>query len=162
LNEQQWIDKMLDHKLRAGWGSRVISFIYDLIYLFLIMFFVSAFTTLWMMMIAQPPEDIELWEIRQYFKDNFPHLLLIDQIIKGVMFIAYFFIVPLISRDHRTIGMVTLGVSLMNDQGEDISRSQYLQRELIKWFVFPGFFLVFGAEKRTLHDKLSNTYMVLN
>lgn len=162
MSEQQWIDKMLDHKLRAGWGSRVISFLYDLIYLFLIMFFVSALTTLWMLAIAQPPDEIEIWEIRQYFKDNFPHLLLIDQIIKAFIFIVYFFLVPLLGKDHRTFGMVTLGVSLMNDQGEDISRSQYLRRELIKWFFFPGFFHVFGPEKRTLHDKLTKTYMVLN
>lgn len=162
MNEQRWIDKMLDPKLRAGWGSRVISFIYDLIYLFLIMFFVSALTTLWMLITAQPPDEIELWEIRQYFKDNFPHLLLIDQIIKGCLAIAYFFVIPIISSEHRTLGMVTLGVSLMNDQGEEVSRLQYFQRELIKWFFFPGFFLVFGSEKRTLHDKLSNTYMVLN
>jgi uncharacterized RDD family membrane protein YckC len=153
---------MVHPSLRAGWGSRVTSFLYDLIYLFVIMFFISALTTLWMIITAQPPEAIELWEIRQYLKDNFPELLLIDQIIKGVIFIAYFFLIPLLGDDHRTFGMVTLGVSLMNAQGEGVSRIQYLRREFYKWTLFPGFFLVFGKEKRTLHDKLTETYMVLN
>jgi uncharacterized RDD family membrane protein YckC len=162
LNEQRWIDKMLHPSLRAGWGSRIISFLYDLIYLFLIMFFISALTTLWMLMTAQPPEGIQLWEIRQFFKDNFPHLLLIDQIIKGITFIAYFFLIPLLGQDHRTFGMVTLGVSLMNDKGGSVSRLQYLLREFYKWILFPGFFLVFGKEKQALHDKLTKTYMVLN
>lgn len=159
--EQEWIARILDPRMRASWLARLVCFLYDCIYLFLIIFLTSVFTTIWMLISAQPPYDLELFEIRQYLLDNHPEMFVIDRIIKVIVAILYF-LVPAFTRNPRTLGMVSFGVSLMNDQGDDISAKQYLKRECLRWLLFPGFFLALGPEKRALHDRLTNTYVVLN
>lgn len=162
MKSQHWIDKMLDPRMRAGWLPRTISFFYDLVFLSLLLFIASAITTIWMMATADPPKDIDLLEIRQYFLDHHPQLLLIDQIIKVFIGITYFFFIPLLGNDHRTFGMVAMGISLMNEQGESVTRKEYLLRECLRWVIFPGFIYAFSKEKRALHDRWTKTYVVDN
>ncbi|WP_202078676.1 RDD family protein [Caldalkalibacillus salinus] len=162
MDDQKWIDKMLAPQLRAGWQSRAVCFFYDGVYLLLLMLGMTFLTTIWMLIIVEPPYTMDPLEIRRYLVDHHPHLLMVDHALKVSAFVLYFFMFPLIGHDYRTLGMVTFGLSFMNEKGQRITRRQYLVRETCKWLMFPGCYQVLKKDKRALHDKWAGTYMVLN
>lgn len=160
--EQEWIEKLLDPRMRASWSARLVCFFYDCLYVFLILFLASVFTTIWMLIVANPPYDLHISEYRQYFLEHHPQMFVVDRIIKAILILLYFLVIPAMKKDPRTLGMASFGVSIMGSRGEEITGKQYLKRELLRWLLFPGFILAFGPERRALHDRLTNTYVVLN
>lgn len=153
---------MIDPHMRAGWFSRCVAFFYDLVYVTIALLLISIFTTLWMLFTAEIPTEMEVWDIREYLLEHYPQMFIINRIIQAIAAISYFFVFPIISSEHRTLGMLTAGISLMNEVGEEVTRKQYLARELLKWILFPGFILAFKKEKQALHDKITNCYVVIN
>ncbi|MBP3950810.1 RDD family protein [Bacillus suaedae] len=151
-------EKRVEVKLRAGGWIRLIALFYDLAVLAMFLFMFAGGTTLWMMISTDTPFIGNPELAREYIMEHEPHLFIINWIILGIVFLFYQYVYPTFKR--QTFGMLFTDLTVVNEQCKEITKSQYIKRELLKLILFPTFFLAFGTEKRTLYEKYSNTYLL--
>ncbi|PYZ95004.1 hypothetical protein CR194_05675 [Salipaludibacillus keqinensis] len=143
---------------RAGGFIRMLAFFYDLVVLAMVLFMFGAASTLWMMVSTDSPFISDPVGTREFIFENEFHLYLINWVVLGSVFLFYQYIYPMFKR--QTIGMQITDITIVDEHERKISKIKYVQRELLKILLCPGFFFSFGKDKRALYDKLSNTYLM--
>ena len=155
--EEKWVKRLLDTQQRAGGWIRMWAGFFDFIFLTLIMIVTAAVTTSWMFVQSQSPSD-NIDYIRQYIWENEFHLYVINWIVLLIVFLTVHFIYAV--RDKRTIGMIIVDLYVYNERAEKPNAGQFFIRELLKYLLFPFFLMSFSSSRRTLYDKITNTYLV--
>ncbi|OIJ15490.1 hypothetical protein BKP35_00400 [Anaerobacillus arseniciselenatis] len=167
--DQKWIEKMLDEKHYAGIVSRLVAFFYDLVALVVTFIVVGNVMTMWLVVQSNSPmtEDVSpmgalsgvnLTELRAYIYEHEFHLMVINWIVIVLALLLIQYIFPMFKR--QTIGMKILGLYLKDEKAQDITKKQYLKRELFKLIMFPTIFQMFGKEKRPLYDRRAKVYLL--
>jgi uncharacterized RDD family membrane protein YckC len=155
--EEKWINRLLTEDQRADGWIRIWAGFFDFIFLALILIVTSAITTFWMIVQSEAPSDnIEF--IRRYIWEHEFHLFLINWGVTLSVFIFIHIIYAL--KDKRSIGMKIVDLYVYNEKAEKPSGVQFFIREMLKYLLFPFFFMSFGSDRRTLYDKLTKTYLV--
>lgn len=156
--EQKWVNKMLDEKYQAGLVSRLVGLFYDLMTLAIALLIVGTLTTRWMYGQTNAPELNDMVLIREYIWKHEFHLFIINWIILAIVAILIQYIFPTFSK--QTVGMKMVGLYLRDENAKEISKSQYLKRELMKLYLFPTLFLSLKKGKRPLYDEKSKSYLL--
>ncbi|MCT8138325.1 RDD family protein [Anaerobacillus sp. CMMVII] len=159
LKSEVWIKRLLAKQYRAGIRSRFFAFIYDMFCLYFVWVFVGIFTSAWMVLSSDAPLDYNLLEVRDYILQYEAHRFYINIGIQLIAVILYIFVLPIAILEHRTLGMMLLGIKFLDENADEITTKVFLKREILKWILFPGFFLSLSKEKRSTADKLSGTYV---
>lgn len=156
--EQKWVNKMLDEKYQAGLFSRLVALFYDLVTLTVALLIVGTLTTRWMYGQTNAPELNNMVIIRQYIWEHEFHLFVINWVVLATIAILIQYIFPTFSK--QTVGMKMVGLYLRDENAKEISKSQYLKRELMKLYLFPTLFLSLKKGKRPLFDEKSKSYLL--
>ncbi|QOY33820.1 RDD family protein [Anaerobacillus isosaccharinicus] len=157
LNEE-WIQKLTAVHYRAGIGSRILGFIYDLITMFFLWVIVGIFTTLWMLVTSNAPGDDFIF-IRTYILENEPHLFYTAIGIQIFVLLLYLFVLPVTFKIPRSVGMMMAGTKFLDMNANEITKLTFLKRECLKWILFPGIFLSLRKSKQSAADSLTKTYV---
>ncbi|MFC0560472.1 RDD family protein [Halalkalibacter alkalisediminis] len=155
--EEKWVKRLLDKHQRAGGWMRLWAGLFDFIFLALIMIITAAITTSWMFVQSESPSD-NIEYIRHYIWENEFHLYIINWIVLLVVFFTVHLIYSV--REKRTIGMIIVDLYVYNERAEKPSAAQFFIREMLKYLLFPFFLTSFASSRRTLYDKITNTYLV--
>ncbi|RXJ00404.1 hypothetical protein DS745_12815 [Anaerobacillus alkaliphilus] len=151
VRSELWIKRLLADRYRASFSMRFLSFCYDMLGLFLLWLLIYSVITGWLVISAEvSPFDYS------YLREHKPHLL---YLALGWVTFFYIFIFPLINAERQTMGMMLIGLKIVDENAEKLTRVGFLKRECLKWVLFPGFFLTLTSEKQSLADKLSKTFI---
>lgn len=156
--EQKWVDKMLDEKYQAGLFSRLVALFYDLMTLAVALLIVGTLTTRWMYGQTNAPELNNMVLIREYIWEHEFHLFVINWAVLGAIAILIQYVFPMFSK--QTVGMKLVGLYLRDENAEEISKGQYIKREIMKLYLFPTLFFSIKNGKRPLYDEKSKSYLL--
>ncbi|QOY36697.1 RDD family protein [Anaerobacillus isosaccharinicus] len=156
--EQKWINKMLDEKYQAGLFSRLVALFYDLMTLAITLLIVGTLTTRWMYGQTNAPELNDMVMIREYILEHEFHLFVINWVVLATVAILIQYVFPMFSK--QTVGMKMVGLYLRDENAIEISKVQYVKRELMKLYLFPTLFLSLKKGKRPLYDEKSKSYLL--
>ncbi|MFN7251377.1 MAG: RDD family protein [Anaerobacillus sp.] len=156
--QERWVNKLLDEKYYAGFWTRIIGVFYDIITLSVALVVVGTITTRWMFGQTQAPDLNDMVLVRQYMWEHEIHLFVINWLVLATVAILIQFVFPTISR--QTVGMKMLGLYLRDEHAKEISKRQYLKRELMKLYLFPTIVFSLQNRKRPLYDEKSKTYLL--
>ncbi|WP_026672112.1 RDD family protein [Alkalihalobacterium bogoriense] len=156
--EKELKDRFLHRDLRAGGIIRTIALFYDAVILGMVLYMVAGGTTLWIMTNTETLFIGNPERARQDILENEPHLFIINYVILGSIFLIYQFIYPMFKK--QTFGMMIADLTLVDENRQPLTKRHYLKRECLKLVLFPTYFMSFGKERRTLYDKLTNTYLM--
>ncbi|MCT8136654.1 RDD family protein [Anaerobacillus sp. CMMVII] len=156
--QERWVNKLLDEKYYAGFGTRMIGMFYDLITLSVAIIVVGTITTRWMFGQTNAPDVNNIELVRQYMWEHEMHLFVINWLVLATVAILIQYVLPTFSR--QTVGMKMLGLYLRDEHAKEISKKQYLKRELMKLYLFPTILFSIGNRKRPLYDEKSKTYLL--
>ncbi|RXJ02405.1 hypothetical protein DS745_06790 [Anaerobacillus alkaliphilus] len=156
--EEKWVNKFLDEKYQASFFSRLLAIFYDLITLAVVLIISGILMTWWMFHQSNAPDTSNLFYIREYIWEHEFHLFVINWIVLGIVAIVVQYIIPMFSK--QTVGMKMVGLYLRDENANEISKSQYAKREMLKVFLFPTIFFSFKKGKRPLYDQYSKTFLL--
>ncbi|MDQ0255806.1 putative RDD family membrane protein YckC [Evansella vedderi] len=157
--EDKWVKKMLDERYYAGFSQRVIAFFYDMFSLLVVLCLVGSVSTWWVVSRSNAPDDATLTQLMDYIYEYEFHLVIINTVVLSLTAIVFHFILPAFKR--QTIGMKMVGLYLLDENANEITKGQYLKRELLKLVLFPTLFmLLIGKGKRPLYDRMTGVYLL--
>lgn len=157
--EDKWVNKMLDEKYYANGFQRVAAFFYDMFSLLIVVSIFGAVSTWVVVSRSNAPADAGIPELMDYIYANEFHLVVYNTIFLTIVAIVFHFVLPTMSR--QTVGMKMMGLYLLDEDAEQITKTQYLKRELYKIILFPTLVMVIiGKAKRPLYDRKTGTYLL--
>ncbi len=148
VRSELWIKKVLADRYRASFSMRFLSFCYDMLGLFLLWLLIGTVT-----MISHFVSSVGSIHFEYYY------LPTNNPLVFSVVAVVYIFLIPLLSSERQTVGMMLIGLKFVDENADKLSRIMFLKRECLKWVLFPGFILTLTRDKQSLADILSNTYV---
>ncbi len=156
--EEKWVNKFLDEKYQASFFSRLLAIFFDLITLAVVLIISGIVMTWWMFQQSNAPDTSNLVYIREYIWEHEFHLFVVNWIMLGIVALVVQYIIPMFSK--QTVGMKIVGLYLRDEQAKEISKTQYLKRELLKLCLFPTIFYSLKKGKQPLYDRFSKIYLL--
>lgn len=141
----------LDYMATAHFFTRLVSYIIDVIIIWSISQIVI-YPILGMLDI----KDLHFW---------LP-IFSVDNIASGLLYFLYFVLLTYFFR--QTLGKMITGISVIDTEGENLSFSQVIYRELVGRFInntllyIPYLMIIFTENRIGLHDFFADTYVVKN